>query len=282
MRKLFLLCLIIFSVQAVAQTPRDPRESISDAIADMDRAFSRNDFIPQDEYFLGRAVAANILANYRPYTAYPDLTRYLNLICHSIVVNSVQPTIFKNYYVMILDSPEFNAFSTPGGHIFLTRGLVELAASEDMLAAVIAHELVHIMLRHSISAIENMRFRDDMARVSDRASTFAGNIGSVNRITNFRNSVSDVIDMLTRNGYSRTQEFEADREAAALLAATGYDPMSLIEMLHILQQVQSTQAGGFNTTHPSPRERITSVEATARHYQVEDTRSYRTQRFNNR
>ena len=266
MAKLALLCIgMLFSVQAlVPQAPRDVRSFFDDALSSMERAFDQNESTLEDEYYLGRAVAANILAVYKPYTGNPALTRYLNRICQAIVINSVQPAIFKNYSVIILDSPEFNALSSPGGHIFLTRGLVEAAASEDMLAAVIAHELAHIMLKHSADIIEGMRLNDEMAAMADRASALAGNSEAASRLLSFRNSVSAVVDMLVKNGYSQAQEFEADREAAALLAASGYNPQALVEMLRILQGVQASQMGGFNATHPSPNERIASVEGSIR------------------
>ena len=273
---------LLISVQIITpQTPRDLRSFYGDALSDMERAFEQNDFLAEDEYYLGRAVAANILASYRPYTGNPELTRYVNRICQTIVINSVQPIIFKNYYVIILDSLEFNAMATPGGHIFITRGLVEAATSEDMLAAVIAHELVHVMLKHSIDVIEEMKITGEMSAMADRGAALTGGSEAANRLLSFRNSVSAVIDTLVKNGFSQAQEFEADREAAALLAASGYNPWALPEMLQILQRVQAAQRGGFNTTHPSPSERIENVEGSIRLYRIEDTRSYRALRFRN-
>jgi predicted Zn-dependent protease len=245
----------------------------------MDAAFSQEEFTLEDEYYLGRAVAANILAAYKPYTADPGLTRYLNRICQTIVVNSVQPAIFKDYSVVILDSGEFNAFSSPGGHIFLTRFLVETAASEDMLAAVIAHELAHIMLKHGISIIDDFRLNDEAAALAEKAVELSGNTEAVMRLVSFRNSVSAVLDALFKNGYSQAQEFEADREAAALLAASGYYPTALVEMLRLLQQVQPSQKERFSVTHPRPEQRITNVSGWVDFYRVEDTRSYRVRRF---
>ena len=284
MRKLILLCVVIlFSVQVIqAQMPRDTQGFFNDAMADMERAFDQNDFTPQDEYFLGRAVSAHLLTQYRPYIGNPELTRYLNLICQAIVLNSVQPAIFKNYYVMILDSNEFNAFAAPGGFIFITRRLVELATSEDMLAAVIAHELVHIMLKHGVSTIEEMRLMDEMTTMAHRGAVLSGNTEAVTRIMNFYNSVSSVVNLLTMNGYSQDREFEADREAVALLAAAGYNPQAYVELLRLMERVLGPQTGGFYSTHPGTRDRISSVEPVVRRYRVEDTSSYRTNRFRNR
>ena len=276
---------LIFLLQTTlleAQAPRGTQSFFDDALSAMERAFSQEEFTPEDEYYLGRAVAANILAAYEPYTANPELTRYLNRICQTIVINSVQPVIFKDYSVLVLDSREFNAFSSPGGHIFVTSFLVETAASEDMLAAVIAHELAHVMLKHSISIIDDFRLNDEMATLAEKARDLSGNTEAAMRLMGFRNSVSAVIDVLFKNGYSQAQEFEADREAAALLAAAGYYPAALVEMLKLLQQVEPSQKERFNTTHPSPEQRIANVSGWINRYRVEDNRSYRVRRFKER
>jgi predicted Zn-dependent protease len=233
-----------------------------------------------DEYYLGRAVTANIMTIYKHYDENPQLTRYLNLICQAIVINSPQPEIYKGYHVIILDSPEFNAFASPGGHIMITKGLVEAAASEDMLAAIIAHELAHIMLRHSAGIIDNMRLTSDLTAVADRAGQIAARESPVaERAMLLRNSVTQLIDVMMRSGFSQTQEFEADSFAMGLLAVSGYNPGALIEMLQILQQVQGSQTGGFNFTHPSPAARISNANRTVERYRIQDTTSFRSSRF---
>jgi predicted Zn-dependent protease len=88
------------------------------------------------------------------------------------------------------------------------------------------------------------------------------------------------MDTMLKNGYSQSQEFEADREAVTLLLKSGYDPMALQDMLKTLQRVQKSQKGGFNTTHPSPAERIANIENLR--YRTQDTRKYRVPRFKNK
>jgi len=286
MRKSVLFIVGLFFLLQItlleAQTPRGTQSLFDDALSAMDRAINQEESTPEDEYYLGRAVAANILAVYEPYTATPALTRYLNRICQTIVINSVQPVLFKDYSVIILDSREFNAFASPGGHIFLTRFLVETAASEDMLAAVIAHELAHVMLKHATGIIDDFRLNDEMAVLTEKARDLSGNTEATARLMSFRNSVSAIIGVLLKNGYSQAQEFEADREAVTLLAAAGYYPGALVEMLKLLQDIQPSQKERFNATHPSPEQRIASVAGWINLYRVEDTRSYRVRRFKNR
>ena len=257
---------------------------LAGAMAMMDTAMEEEEeFSSMDEYYLGRAVAANILSLYRPYTRNPALTRYLNRICQTIVINSPQPELFNGYHVIVLDTSEFNAFASPGGHIFITRGLVEAATSEDMLAAVIAHEFAHIFLKHGIAMISDIRLSNELSATADRAGGLAARESSVAaRAVHFGNSVTAMIDVLVKNGYSRAQEYEADSAAITLLAASGYNPGALIEMLRVLQRVQGSQSGGFNSTHPTPAERISNADRMTGRYRTQDTGSYRTSRFINR
>jgi predicted Zn-dependent protease len=254
----------------------------SDALSNMERA-SNNinaEFTSVDAYYLGRAVAANILAAYKPYTQNPEMTQYLNRICQTLAINSPQPMTFNGYHVIILDSPEFNAFASSGGHIFITKGLAQAAASEDMLAAVIAHELAHIILKHSIDIINDARFTNEMMATANRAADIAAS-NSVNarQLLYFRESITRTVDTLLKNGYSQSQEFEADGQAMVLLAYAGYDPSALLDMLKVLQRVQNSQKGGLFTTHPSPKERITNLENLR--YRVTDNRKYRAPRYKN-
>lgn len=282
-----LFCLFLtFAANLYAQTPApDPRSAnrgfVADVIDRMNRALESANSQPtlQDSYFLGRAVAAHIFAMYRPYTGQPALTRYLNTILQTLAINSSRPVMFRGYFAVILDSPEINAFATPGGHIFLTRGLVELATSEEMLAAVLAHELAHIVLDHGLGMISTMAFSNEAAEIANRAAGFAGNSADAAMLMSFRSSVSGIVETMVKGGYSREQEFAADREAVAILAAAGYNPRGLLEILEVLQRSQTNYRGGFFATHPTPADRIGNVEEAVRLNQVPDTTSYRRTRF---
>jgi predicted Zn-dependent protease len=249
-----------------------------DAFSRMNRALEDEDLTAEDSYFIGRAAAAVILRSYLLYDS-PDLTRYLNRICGALAANSPRPELYNGYHVAILNSREINAFATPGGHIFLTRELVELAGSEDALAAVIAHELAHIQLEHGAGIINKMRLTLDLTDTGRRAAGIAAREASVEeRKVLFGNSVIELTNTLVKNGYSREQEFEADHYALALLALTGYQPGALIEMLRLLEQFPR-QEGGIFATHPSSALRIRNAEGLLDRYRIDDTRPARRQRF---
>jgi predicted Zn-dependent protease len=231
---------------------------------------AKEDITPEEEYYIGRTVGAIILTNYSVYWGNSDFTQYINQICKAIAINSPQPELFNGYHAAILDSQEINAFATSGGHIFITRGLLDCAESEDTLAAVIAHEVAHIQLQHSIKAIKSSRFAEFGVSLAAPLSEL---------VSVFDESVHEIVDTLVINGYSQEQEFDADALALELLASAGYEPSSLNTMLHSLEKNQSAHPGGFNKTHPAPEDRIKNVQKLLKNYKVRDTRSYRTPRY---
>jgi predicted Zn-dependent protease len=242
-------------------------------------AAAAEDITPEQEYYIGRAVAANILSTYRLWESNPRLTNYVNLICGAITVNSPKPNTFNGYHVMLLDTDEINAFATSGGHIFISHGLIASAKSEDALAGVIAHEVAHIQLQHSIKAIKTSRITQALLVTGTSAAGAATGL-DVNELTDiFNESVGEIVTTLVNNGYSQAQEFEADTTAMSLLAAAGYNPSGLIEMLKELQRTQSGHSGGFNKTHPTPDKRVANAEKNLNKYRVTDTSSYRQARF---
>jgi predicted Zn-dependent protease len=258
-----------------------PVTDAMDALSEMDRIFETPDepLSPKDEYYLGRTVAAQILHTYKPYAGDPALVSYLNKICQALAINSPRQEAFNGYHVGILDTPVINAFATPGGHIFLTRGLAACADSEDVLAAVIAHELAHIQLRHAAAMIDDQRIANDLSPSADRAASIALRNAGPQKQALFTRHISGMVTTLFKNGFSREQEFEADVTAAGLLDTAGYDPAALIRMLEILETAQPLHPGGFTTTHPPPAVRITNLKKRVLTGWGGETRVYRDYRF---
>jgi predicted Zn-dependent protease len=284
------LCLflgLVFSLPLTGQSRGSSgadalEQDLFSALSQMNRALTGDETLTQDDgYYIGRAVGANILKTYTVWEN-PALTAYLNKICGALAVNSFRPELYNGYHVVLLDSREINAFATPGGHIFLTRGLTGLANSEDALAAVIAHELAHVQLEHGLGIINKLKITRDLTEAGTQAAALAAREAALeNRRLLFGNSVIELTNTLVKNGYSQEQEFEADHYALALLALTGYQPEALIDMLRLLER-RSRQGGGMFDTHPSPALRIRNAEGLLDRYETEDTRSARRRRFRNR
>jgi predicted Zn-dependent protease len=278
---LILLAALMGGMPAIPLIPGEElaleKQDVNNALSEMNRDLSLqgDDISPVDEYYIGRAVGANILAKYKPFEN-REFSAYLNKICWALALHAGAAS-FNGYQVMILDSPELNAFATPGGHIFISRGLAETAASEDMLAALIAHEIAHIALRHSTGMIRAERFQRDLGEVAKKAEKTAlrGTPPEEKRRL-FDDSVRAVADTLTLTGFSWEQEFEADAQAVLLLASAGYDPSSLIALLQVLESTPGN--GGFGS-HPPAALRISRVEGIVKNYTPQNTRSFRAARF---
>lgn len=212
----------------------------------------------QEEYYVGRAVSARLLSSYRQLKN-PALTSYINLVGQTIALQSERPVTFGGYHFAVLDSPELNAFAAPGGMIFVTRGMLATIKSEDELAAVLAHEVGHVVNRHGIAAIQSSRWSEALTVIgSDAAKTFGGSdVAKLAKL--FDGSINDVFKTLVVNGYGRSQEEEADGAALGLLVRAGYDPAALEGYLQRLAEAGKSSSGGMLSTHPGTEERIQHV-----------------------
>ena len=226
----------------------------------------------EEEYHIGRSVAANILGQY-PLWKNGEAARYLNLVGRALVLRSARPEIYGGYHFALLDTPEANAFSAPGGIIFLTRGIVEMAADEDELAAVLAHEIQHIVAKDPLKAIQSQRLK---ALGTFTANEAVGSGGGALGI--FQDSVLDISGTLLQKGYSRGQEKDADLGALKLLAATGYDPGALLSMLEKVKAGEKKKAKVFSA-HPSASKRIGYVSGGMPSGPKAPGREVRTARF---
>lgn len=242
-------------------------------------AKSKEGISPEQEYIIGRSVAAKVLSNYKLYNN-KEATKYVNEICTAITSSSDMPTLYNGYVVGILDSKEINAISTPGGHILVTKGLLECASSEDAVAAVLAHEIAHIQLRHAAKAIEASRSIQAMKSIAEVAS-FAVTGGRAKE--ELEQVADETYTAISITGYSKSQEYQADQKAVTLMDDAGYNPQALKDMLTVLQEKESTQTEGMVKTHPSAKSRLFQVKGYIRNATFGGKKyneSSRTARFN--
>lgn len=215
----------------------------------------------QQEYFLGRGVSALILKKYPLYTGNQALTHYINFVGSALAAHSSRPEIFGGYHFALLDTEEINALSAPGGFIFLSKGFLKIIPNEDALAAVLAHEIGHVILGHGVAAISNAKITEATTLLGKEALDAFGP-AELSAVTNtFGDSVNQVFDTLITSGYSRSQEYEADAFAVALLTKSGYSARGLNVMLDQLGKVRGQSKGGWQDTHPAPGERKGSLKS---------------------
>jgi predicted Zn-dependent protease len=172
------------------------------------------------------------------------------------------------YTFKVVDSSEINAFSLPGGPVYVNMGLVEITEDEDELAAVIAHEMGHVAARHATEQMTALQLSQLAMLVSLSA------IGGLSPIAMEGTRLGYILGILR---YSRGMESEADEIGLKLMESAGYDPRGMVAMLKHIEEERHQDPvliERLTSSHPLPDERIAAVEALVGASQ-EDRRSRR-------
>ena len=217
------------------------------------------DITPEQEYYIGRTVAATVLTSYKA-RADQNLNAYLNEVGQALAQFSTKPETFGGYHFLTLDSDDINAFAAPGGLILATRGLLKCCQTEDELAAVLAHEIGHVEKMHGLRAIKTGRLNSALTILAVEAGkNLAGEqLAEVTKA--FDESINDISSTLLNSGYSRKLEYEADAAAVAILKQAGYTPGALVAMLENMQKNWDSSRKDFAATHPAPADRIKELQ----------------------
>ena len=255
---------------------------------------ARKDLTPENEYYVGRAVATNLLARndykYLDAEAFEEgrldgMTAYINQVGKIVAFAAMEttrkgdrPSPIGGWHFVIVDSEVINAFAAPGGFIFVTKAAVMAAESEDELAAVLAHEVAHVVRGHALGSIKKSRWAN-VAKTALDASVELDEqaLGDLTNV--FEGAMDDIVDSLLVKGYSRDTEFEADKVGIRILASAGYNPQAFVKYLATLDSHQDTGSGGWGDTHPSASDRIKKLKKYAAELPRRKTRTARTDRF---
>jgi beta-barrel assembly-enhancing protease len=247
------------AAQEAGLVSQDEADSIKQSAAALRK--SRQQLTPEQEYYIGRSVAAQLFQTYSPLDQ-PTANTYLNVLGQSLALFSDRPETFDGYHFLLLDTDEINAFAAPGGLILLTRGMLSCCASEDELAAVLAHEICHVELRHGVKAIKQGRLTEAIGVLATESAKQTGDEELMALTRAFEGSVGDVVKTLTASGYSREQERDADFAAVQLLRRADYPEAAMINMLNRMDERLGRSSGpGFAKTHPSASSRSKTLRA---------------------
>ncbi len=205
----------------------------------------------KEEIAIGNDLAARLLGA-APLASDARLQRYVNHVGRWVASQTGRADLPWRFGV--LEAPQLNAFAVPGGTIFITRGLLLSMKSEAELAGVLAHEIVHVLQKHHLKAIQ----KSAQTSLAGDALNYALKDA---RSTEARDKLISLGTEVYSRGLDKSDEFEADRLGVMLAARAGYDSYGLPAVLQTLQAMNAQDSGValMFKTHPAPGERLSAL-----------------------
>jgi predicted Zn-dependent protease len=185
----------------------------------------------------------------------PEVVAYVERIGREMAVHSPRQDVIYSFQIVEMDEP--NAFALPGGHIYVSRGLLVLANSETEIANVLGHEIGHVAARHAAQQDAHAKTLGFSTLLGDILSGGSEDTADSERISGH---------FIAR--YARGQEREADRIGQEMAIAAGVDPIGMAEFLHSLDDLSKLTVGfsspqSYYATHPALTERVAEATASA-------------------
>lgn len=254
------------------------------ALVSVPRAASAQQISDQDLYDKSLEAAFKALEYYGAFDDPEELER-VTRIGYELAKEARFDDFPFTFY--LVDMPVPNAFALPGGQIFIARGMLDLGLDDDMLAALLGHEIAHVVHRHGtrmqrraalLSALSQALVVGVMVsqQGSDRQRSPTDPYGIYGTRSEGASMVegafaaSMVVSQLLLLSYSREFETEADDEGQRLAAAAGYDPDGARRLWQtMLERIPLTKAYGYWRTHPFEDSRLRSAEERAKYLKIQ-------------
>lgn len=164
---------------------------------------------------------------------------------------SLRPNLTYKFHV--IQSREFNGFSLPGGHVYVTTAIIR-AATDDELGSVLCHEVGHVVARHSLKTLKKSKEYDDIANSLGELTGVAGNVAHDLGVT-----LGQIVGAGMLTIHSRDEEREADFLGVRDMYAAGFNPQGMITMFQKLQRIEEQNSdllGSLFSDHPDVQERM--------------------------
>lgn len=232
--------------QNTTNTTEKPASNKIDPAAVLLGALRQNSV--DDEVRIGRQIAGNLLGA-SPLVKDARLQRYVNQVGRWVALQSERPDLPWQFGV--IDSTDINAFSAPGGYVFITKGLYRKLNNESELAGVLGHEIAHVVRKHQLKILQQSQFIGLGAEALGR---------ELNGQETIQNLIGSGAEIMARR-LDKNAEFEADRIGLVLAARAGYDAYGLPAVLEEIGHVapgDSSVALLFKT-HPAPDVRFSML-----------------------
>jgi len=185
------------------------------------------------------------------------VSAYVNDVAGRLV--RVAPGPKYPYSFTVANTREINAFTLPGGSVWIHRGVLQVATNESQVASVLAHEIAHVAERHSAEQLTRVAIANWGLGVLGAMLGNTGGAGAAQVAGGFLTSGAFL-------RFSRDEERDADTVGLVLLTRAGWNARGMIELFDILRREEGRNPGAvesFFSSHPSPQERIDDVRAGA-------------------
>lgn len=200
------------------------------SIVDRDRYFDTD---TDEELIFGHEIAARLLGQFK-MSGNEKLQKYVNLVGVTVTRNCNRPEL--DFHFIVIESSEINAYSTPGGYVFVTTAVLANMENEAELAGVLAHEIAHVTERHIVKEL-SLKGTEKSA-VSSITALLGG--ASKSAEIAFSQTVDKAVDLILRDGLKKEDEMQADASAVMLCALSGYDPAGLVTFLDKIGKIKSS------------------------------------------
>ena len=216
------------------------------------------DLSADEEIALGAQSTPVMLEQYGGLHPDEVAQRTVKSIGQRLVQNSIASSApYQFRFYLLADSETVNAFALPGGPIFITYALYSRLENEDQLAGVLAHEIGHVIGRHSA---------EQMAKQGFTNTVLTG--VAVGSESPEATQAAAVIGNLVNMKYGRGDELESDNLGVKIMLDSNYDPEALIGVMKILKQASGpNRLPEFQSTHPDPENRIEKIREAIEQYQ---------------
>ena len=201
----------------------------------------------KEELDIGGSLAVEIAAKKGGVLKNVELTKRVATIGKALALYCTRPEL--NFTFAVLDHPTINAYSSPGGYVFVTKGLVDSCANDNQLAAILAHEIAHITRRHSLKLVSR---NETMKGVAEMGSAAGGSGLPVPD-----SIISGALQTILEKGFDPATEFDADKHGTRLAYDTGFPPRTLRDYLDALGKKNDDKAF---STHPPTNRRVERLD----------------------
>jgi len=204
---------------------------------------------PAQDPIIGRKYAPEIEKQMGGRIADQTLQNYIDSVGRKLARLSHRPA--WEYHFVALNDKSTNAFALPGGYVFITKGMLKKLTTEAQLAGILAHEIVHVVARHSSAAMSSQIGTELVLSAVISEETPKGIL-----------TAADLVHQIVGLQYSKKDEREADLAGLDYMVAAGYNPFGMVETMQMLQNQQKTRSIEFFSTHPAHKNRIAYLTQT--------------------